>query len=382
MLRSLHQFSTNATAFPVESVEIFGAQPESALGMWKPEQKSCRYDCRGPERPQNPPLATLLMTELLARLVGDNDGGIRLDVFLANQPEVGGRVEARRLVEAGQVKVGSQRVRPGLFLAPGQLVEFSVAPSVPFDPLAPDLPLPDIRVLHEDAWLCAIDKPVGLAAHPTEDRNFRDHTVASWALARFGPLPTVPDAVRPGIVHRLDRDTSGVMVVARNQVAFDFLRAQFKARTAAKEYRCIVYGEPRFQSDWIERPIATDPRHPDRMTTVEEGGRESSTYYEVVERFAGFAHVRCKPQTGRTHQIRVHMTSIGHSLVGDRVYRSRMRQHEALPAAAPDPRRQCLHALRLSLPHPQTQEVVEFEAPMPPDLQALLAWLRQHRPLR
>ncbi len=322
------------------------------------------------------------MTEPISRTVGGQDAGIRLDLFLANQPEVAGRVVARALVEAGRVRIGSLRLRPGLYLEAGQVVEFTADPVVVRDPLAPDAPLPVLRVVYEDAWLCAIDKPVGLAAHPTEDKSFREHTVASWALARYGELPSAPEARRPGIVHRLDRDTSGVMVVARNQIAFDFLRAQFKARTAVKEYRCIVYGEPRFQSDWIERPIASDPKHPDRMTVVEEGGRESSTFYEVVEQFAGFAHVRCKPKTGRTHQIRVHMTSIGHSLVGDRVYRSRARQHDALPPEAPDPRRQCLHALRLSLPHPQTQELVEFEAPMPVDLQQLLSWLRAHRPLR
>jgi 23S rRNA pseudouridine1911/1915/1917 synthase len=169
------------------------------------------------------------------------------------------------------------------------------------------------------------------------------------------------------------------MVLAKTEVAMEFLRMQFKERTAEKEYRCIVLGEPRFLSDWIERPIGTDPKHPDRMTVVEEGGRESSTYYEVLERFRGFAYVRCRPKTGRTHQIRVHMTAIGHSLVGDRIYRSRIRQHEGLPAGAPDPRRQCLHALQLSLPHPATQERITFESPLAADMQELLVWLRANR---
>ena len=201
-------------------------------------------------------------------------------------------------------------------------------------------------------------------------------------MARFEGLPTVPDAERPGIVHRLDRDTSGVMLVAKSQVAFDFLRAQFRDRTAEKEYRCIVYGEPRFQSDWIDRAIATDPKHPDRMAVVTEGGRDSSTYYEILERFDGFCHVLCRPKTGRTHQIRVHMTSIGHSLVGDRVYRSRRRQHDRLPEGAPDPGRHCLHARQLTVPHPVTQQPLTIEAPMPRDLEQLLAWLREHRPAR
>jgi 23S rRNA pseudouridine1911/1915/1917 synthase len=320
-----------------------------------------------------PPMATLH-----TRTVSAAEAGLRLDVFLGNQPEVGGRAFGKHLIELGRVTVAGARAKPGLYLEAEQVVTFEVDVAAVRDPLAPDLPLPSVRVLYDDAWLCAIDKPPGLAAHPSEDKSVVAHTVASWARATYGELPSAPDVVRPGIVHRLDRDTSGVMVIAKTEPAMEFLRLQFKERVAQKEYRCVVFGEPRFQSDWIQRAIAADPRHPDRMTVVDEGGRESSTFYEVVERFAGFAHVRCRPKTGRTHQIRVHMTSIGHSLVGDRIYRSRARQHDQLPAGAPHPGRQCLHALRLELPHPATGERLQFEAPLPADLQALLAWLRAH----
>jgi len=319
------------------------------------------------------------MADLVRRTVTSKDVGARLDVFLAGQPEIGGRGRARQCIDSKRVRVPRERVRPSLSLREGQQVEFEPDADHDSDPLAPGGTLPDVEVLYEDDWVCAINKPVGLAAHPSTSRFFREHTVASWALDRFGELPSVGDVVRPGIVHRLDRGTSGVMLLARNQIALDFLRAQFRARTVDKEYHAIVYGEPRFQSDWIERSIGVDPRHPDRMTVVSEGGREAATYYEIVERFEGFAHVRCKPKTGRTHQIRVHMTSIGHSLVGDRAYRSRVRQHDALPEGAPDPRRQCLHAMRLGLSHPQTQEPIEFEAALPADLGQLLAWLRANR---
>lgn len=322
------------------------------------------------------------MTESFSRTVAPTDAGTRLDAFLARQPEVRGRSMARRLLDRGCVAVQGRVARPSLMLEAGAVVEVQLPPDVREDPLAPDLPLPEVPLLYDDPWLCVIDKPPGLAAHPPEDRSVRAHTVASWALARFGPLPSPEDTERPGIVHRLDRDTSGVMVIAKTQAALDALRAQWKARTVEKTYRCVVFGVPRFQSDWIERAIAPDPRHPDRMTVVDEGGREAQTYYEVVERFDGFADVRCRPRTGRTHQIRVHMTSIGHSLVGDRVYRSRSRQHERLPAHAPDPGRQCLHAQRLALLHPGTEEPLEFEAPLPADLRRLLEWLRAHRPPR
>ena len=313
------------------------------------------------------------------KTVSAAEAGLRLDVYLGNQPEVGGRALGKHLIELGRVTVAGARAKPGLYLEALQVVTFVVDVEAVRDPLAPDLPLPTVRVLYDDPWLCAIDKPPGLAAHPGDDKSVVAHTVASWARATYGELPTAPDVIRPGIVHRLDRDTSGVMVIAKTEPAMVFLRTQFKERIAQKEYRCIVFGEPRFLSDWIDRPIGSDPRHPDRMTVVDEGGRESQTFYEVVERFGDFAHVRCRPKTGRTHQIRVHMTSIGHSLVGDKVYRSRLRQHDRLPPGAPHPGRQCLHALRLELPHPATGERLQFEAPLPADFQALLAWLRQHR---
>jgi len=314
--------------------------------------------------------------------VAAEDAGCRLDVFLARQPEVSTRTRAKELIDTGRVQVGAARVRPGLYLDAGQQVVFETGPVLPHDVLAGDGTVPpEVKILYADAWLAAIDKPSGLASHPPQDRDFRGHTVASVARTLFGELPVIYGEDRPGIVHRLDRDTTGVMLIARSEDAFHSLRAQFKNRVAQKEYRCIAFGESRFNSDWIERAIRADPAHPDRMTVVQDGGRESSTYYEVVERFAGFTYFRCLPKTGRTHQIRVHMTSIGNSLVGDRVYRSRRAQHDELPAGAPDPGRQCLHALRLQIQHPHTLEPIDFEAPLPDDMQRLLTWLRENRPL-
>lgn len=322
-------------------------------------------------------------TEALHRIVPAKDSGVRLDVFLAGQKEISNRSQARRMIDLGLVEIdgGRVRVRPGLNLDGEMVVRFKLDEPVIVDALAPDLPVPEIELLYDDPDLCAIDKPVGIAAHPPEGRHKPAHTVASWARHTFGALPTVSDADRPGIVHRLDRETSGVMLIAKTQVAFDHLKAQFRERTAEKEYHCIVYGTPRFQSDWIERAIGSDTKHPERMTVVNEGGRESSTYYEVVERFDGFTHVMCRPKTGRTHQIRVHMTAIGHSLVGDRVYRSRRRQHCEIPDSAPNPGRHCLHALRLTVPHPLTHEPLLTEAPMANDMELLLAWLRQNLPV-
>jgi 23S rRNA pseudouridine1911/1915/1917 synthase len=317
------------------------------------------------------------------RSVPTSDVGQRLDQFLARQPEVGSRARARELIDNGMVSVSGARAKAGLQLEPGQTVTFEPPVLPPADRLAGDgTALPPLRVLYADDWIVAIDKPAGLLSHPTEDRDFAGHSVASAARAQFGELAVVGGTDRPGIIHRLDRDTSGVMLLARTEQAFHLLRAQWQARTVAKEYRCIAFGESRFDSDWIERRLAADPGHPDRMTVVQEGGRDAVTYYEVVERFDGFTHFLCRPKTGRTHQIRVHMMSIGNSLVGDRLYRSRRAQHQELPAGAPDPQRQCLHALRLCIEHPGTGEPIEFEAPMPTDLEELLRWLREQRPPR
>ena len=316
------------------------------------------------------------MQPTIVRVATAEDLGCRVDAFLAAQPEVASRAAARRLLDAGRVTVAGRRVKPAATLAPGDEVAFQVLVDALRDPLAPDLPLPDVPILYDDAEVCVIDKPAGLAAHPPEDPNVVAHTVASWARARFGDLPSPPDVDRPGFVHRLDRDTTGVMVLAKTATAMAALRMQWKERLVEKEYRCVVFGEPRFQSEWIDKAIAADPRQPDRMTTVEEGGRESSTFYEVVERFGAFAHVRCLPKTGRTHQIRVHMTSIGHSLVGDRVYRAQKRQHDRLPPGAPPMPRQALHARALAFTHPATEERLRLEAPMPADMAALLAFLR------
>lgn len=319
------------------------------------------------------------MVHRFERTVGEEEAGIRLDLFLARQPEVASRSMARGLVEQGHVTLSGAKPKPSLQLEAGQAVAFVIPDEEPFDPLSGGgAPAPDVPVLYEDAFLVAVNKPAGLASHPPEGKGFVGHTVASFGRARYGALPAHGGADRPGIVHRLDRDTSGVMLLARNDEAFHWLRAQFKERTALKEYHCIAYGESRFDSDWIDRPIASDPKAPDRMMVVPEGGRESTTFYEVIERFRGFTYFRCLPKTGRTHQIRVHMTSVGHSLVGDHVYRSRRNQHESLPEGAPDPGRQCLHAHRLEIPHPYSHEPIAFEAPLPADMQALLDWLRTH----
>ncbi|HLU38876.1 MAG TPA: RluA family pseudouridine synthase [Planctomycetota bacterium] len=317
--------------------------------------------------------------------VAPEQAGWRLDVFLARDPRVGSRRIAKELIDRGLVALPGFRKPPkaGLMLPAGQWVEFSPLPAEPEGEPSPAVPPEPLRILHEDAFVLVIDKRPGLPSHPPEGaRGERRLSVATLALAHCGDLPDLSGADRPGIVHRLDKDTSGVMVLAKTAEAFHFLQGQFKARTVVKEYRCLSYGEARFDSDWVEAPIADHPTRPERMQVVREGGREAVTYYEVVERFAGFTHFRCLPRTGRTHQIRVHMEFAGYSLVGDKVYRARSQQHAALPPECPPAERQMLHAFALTFDHPWSRERLTFTAPIPPDMERVLAWLRQHRPRR
>lgn len=317
----------------------------------------------------------------IQRLVAPTQARVRLDVFLAGQPELGTRGFARLAIERGQVRVLGAKVRPGLMLLPGQVVEFLPIPETrPRAERIAALEVPPLQVLHEDAYILVIHKPAGIPSHPTEQADRLEISVADMALVHCGhDLPRMGGVDRPGIVHRLDRETSGVMVLAKTEESFHFLQAQFKARTVRKEYRALAHGEARFDSDHVTRNIVQHPIHPDRMLVTDEGGREAETFYEVLERFTGFTHFRCLPKTGRTHQIRVHLASIGHSLVGDRMYRSRQHMHATLPEGAPEPGRHCLHALRLRFAHPRTHEELEFDAPMPAEMERLLEWLREHR---
>jgi 23S rRNA pseudouridine1911/1915/1917 synthase len=316
-------------------------------------------------------------TRWFRRVIEPADAGVRLDVFLARQPEVGSRSLAKSLVEERFVTVDGATCKAGAAMRPGQVVQFRVAADE-VQPALPPPPAPPLRILHEDASLLVIDKPPGVAVHPPESRHApREPNVAQMVEAHCGPLPRLSGPDRPGIVHRLDKDTSGVLLVPKTDEAFYFIKSQFKARTLSKEYRAICFGDPRYDSDWVEANIAAHPRH-DRMVTVREGGREAATFWQVLERFGDLAWLRCLPKTGRTHQIRVHLASIGHPLVADRLYH-RHRARDELPAGAPDPGRHCLHAYSIRVKHPRTHEEMVFEAPVPPDMLRLLNWLRSRR---
>jgi 23S rRNA pseudouridine1911/1915/1917 synthase len=350
--------------------------------------------------------------------------GQRLDQVVCAHVEGWSRSRLQAWIRAGRVRLSGKVVRkPGLILMEEGEIEVELA-------------LPEVRgekprvselvVLYSDPHILVIDKPAGLLTHgnapsePTQPNAPGVHrseaSVADLAREKFGEMPSSGPGDRPGIVHRLDRETSGVMVLARTDEALAELKRQFKERAVEKTYLALVHGDPRFDSDWIEKPLGRREHARDRISIMPEGeGREAVTYFEVRERFVkaeqntvgaqraargarldesiesashsetsprdAVALLAVFPKTGRTHQVRVHLASIGLPLVGETVYLPRRRGLPKLPAGAPALERQALHAHVLSFQHPLTHEALRFESPLPPDIGRLLAWLRAARPV-
>jgi len=305
--------------------------------------------------------------------------GWRIDRVLVELLPDSSRARLQAWIREGRVEVDGLRVKkPSNEVVAG--VSIDIVPPAPIDREVSGRLATSLSVLYEDEHLVAIDKPAGMLSHPSE--RTAQGTLADLAEGRFGPLPQIQGEDRPGIVHRLDRWTSGVMVLGRTTEALEDLKRQFKERTVEKTYMALVHGLPRFESDWIDAPIIRPRNRRDRYEVArgDDEGRQAQTYYEVRERFAGFAFLACFPKTGRTHQIRVHLASIGHPLVGDRVYRQPGALAVPVPAEAPVVDRQALHAQELKVEHPQTRERLSFEAPLATDIEALVEWLRENRP--
>jgi 23S rRNA pseudouridine1911/1915/1917 synthase len=273
------------------------------------------------------------------------------------------RAEVQALIDAGLVHVDGATVIKSRRLEEGEVVEVLGEPA----PSGPPQPQPvPVRVVAADDAVIVVDKPPGLVVHP--GAGHPDGTLVNGLLDRFPELAAVGDPARPGIVHRLDRDTSGLMVVARTPAAYDALVAALARREVERGYLALVWGAPAAGSGVVDAPIGRSVRRPTRMA-VREGGREARTRYEVLRRFdtPGVALVRCSLETGRTHQIRVHLAAIGHPVVGDPAYGG---GRTGVAIARP-----FLHAATLAFAHPVTGEPQRFESALPPDLEQVLARL-------
>jgi 23S rRNA pseudouridine1911/1915/1917 synthase len=287
-----------------------------------------------------------------------DDDGQRLDVFVVAAVPTLSRTEAQRLIKAGLIQVEGQAAKSSYRLSAGQTISISVPDTQAQPTLAEDILL---DVLYEDADLAAINKPAGMVVHPAAGNQ--SGTLVNAALAYWPEMRRVTGEERAGVVHRLDKDTSGVIVLAKTPEAVKSLQAQFHARLVYKRYMTLVEGVPAQPSGIIEAPIGRDPRNRKRMAVV-QGGREAVTRYDIMEAFGTCSLLSLEPKTGRTHQLRVHLTWLGYPIIGDKVY-----GHHKKIVECP---RLFLHAADLQVTSPSTGEWLHFQAPLPPDLQAVL----------
>ena len=286
-------------------------------------------------------------------------GGERLDVYLADRRSGLSRSRIRRLIDDGQVTVDGRPAKASTRLVVGQTVTLDLPPSSPAELRPWDVPL---TIVFEDEHLIVIDKPAGMTVHPAPGNE--DRTLANAVLAHAPGIEGIGGERRPGIVHRLDKDTSGLIVVAKNERTHTRLSEQFKSREVSKVYLALVAGHPSPPEADIDAPIGRRPHDRQRMAIVSTG-RPAITRYRVVTSYSRSTLVEARPRTGRTHQIRVHLSSVGHPVVGDTTYGRPARPAEGLS-------RQFLHAFRLAFVHPASGETIRFTAELPNDLRSYL----------
>ncbi|MBV9126227.1 MAG: RluA family pseudouridine synthase [Planctomycetes bacterium] len=309
--------------------------------------------------------------------------GLRLDQYLVSLFPDFSRSVIQKVIEAGGVSIHGAPAKASYKVRHGDQIRICLPAPTHDLPVPEDIPL---EVLYEDAYLAVINKPPDMVVHPA--KGHWSGTLVNALQFRFSQLSQAGGDYRPGIVHRLDRDTSGAILVAKDEAAHRHLSAQFEHRKIFKEYLALTAGVFDRDSDYIERRIAHHPRDRVKMavTDEEEDSKEACSYYEVLERFRGYSFCRISPRTGRTHQIRVHLASIGCPVLADKTYGGRdclMLSHlvPGLDPAADEVliARQALHAGRVRFTHPQTGKVMEVEAPLPADFQKTLAAFRKYR---
>ncbi len=284
--------------------------------------------------------------------VTNEEAGQRLDGFLAEAMEELSRSRIQNLCQDGLITVNGKEAKKNQKLKAGDVIEVEIPAPAPTEIVPQDIPL---DIVYEDESVLVINKPKGMVVHPAPGHP--DGTVVNAVMYHCGArLSGIGGELRPGIVHRIDKDTSGLLMIAKNDKAHAALSAQLKDKSLSRVYEAIVIGRMRQDEGTVDAPIGRSLRDRKKMAVV-EGGRHAVTHYETIARYNGYSHVRCHLETGRTHQIRVHMASIGHPLAGDEVY-GKGREKTGLEG-------QCLHAGRLRFIHPDTGEAMEVTCPLP-----------------
>ena len=290
--------------------------------------------------------------------------GQRIDVFLSQAVEGLSRSGAQTLLEEGAVTVNGKPVKKNYKTAPGDVIRVELPEPEPLDVKPTQM---ELSIAYEDQDVIVIDKPKGLVVHPAAG-HWEDTLVNGLLYARGSELSGINGVLRPGIVHRIDKDTSGLLIVAKNDLAHTVLASQLKDHTLARTYDAIVCGSLKEDEGTVDAPIGRHPTDRKRMC-VTERGKEAVTHWQVVERFRGYTHIRCRLETGRTHQIRVHMAHINHPILGDMVYG---RKKPELGQSS-----QCLHASALCFQHPRTGMPFLVESPLPPYFLEVLQKLKK-----
>lgn len=289
------------------------------------------------------------------------DAGTRADVFLAAKLGVS-RSNMQKLLEDGRVKRGEKIIKANYKVRAGEMFVVDIPEPEPIEAVPENIPL---DIIYEDDDVVVLNKARGMVVHPAPG-NYTG-TLVNALLYHCSNLSGINSAIRPGIVHRLDKDTSGIMIVAKNDAAHISLSQQIQSKTAVRTYLAVVRGNIKTDNGTIETQIARDKTDRKKMAVVKEGGRDAITDYEVLERFGKYTLVRCKLRTGRTHQIRVHMEYLGYPLVGDPKY-SPMKTPFGIKG-------QALHSHTLEFTHPRTGERMKFEAPLPEDMHKIITRL-------
>ena len=319
--------------------------------------------------------------------VKDCEAGMRLDQFLASKEQLVSRSQAQRLLKSGNVLVNGVSVSaPSRKVYSGQSIQLTVPENV-HGKIFPEKG--NLEILHEDSELVVINKPAGMVVHPSAGHS--SGTLVNYLMHHCNDLSGIGGVLRPGIVHRLDKDTSGILVVAKTDLAHLQLSSQFKKHTVKRQYQAIVWGLPEKEHGLVEASISRHPLRRKEMTIVKSSddrqevnskGKHAVTHWKVLKRFKTATLMACRLETGRTHQIRVHLTSIGHPLIGDKQYgKSPLKYFSGLPVelikTIKSFRRQALHAELLGFKHPSTEEWCEFKTNLPNDFKFLLDELQK-----
>ena len=302
--------------------------------------------------------------------------GVRLDLFLAGKGTGLSRAQIQRAVWEGRVWVNDRPAKVGRRVKTDDSVAIAIPAAKPSDVAPEAIPL---TILYEDASLLVIDKPAGMVVHPAPGHP--GGTLVNALLHHCRDLSGIGGVLRPGIVHRLDKDTSGLLVAAKSDAAHRGLAGQFKRHEVTKGYQALVYGDPQTDGGRIEAAVGRHPTDRKRMSTQSRRGRSAVSVWRVRERFGCAALLEVAIETGRTHQIRVHLTALGHPVVGDRVYggagRVRSVADTEIRARMKAMERQALHSWRLGFTHPLTGEAMQFTSPLPEDMADLCTFLRE-----